>query len=172
VTTLPGVGVEGVARFSDDGVYRYELRRRWGDGPLALWCGLNPSTADADHEDPTTRRIRGFSEREGMGGYVLVNLFAYRATDPNLLPLVQHPIGLPENRRTVDMWLHDPAVELVVAAWGAFLPRSHRQHPDTFMVSAVGADRQVMCLGETKSGAPRHPLYIRKDARLVPYRHS
>ena len=31
--------------------YRYALWRRWGDGPPAMFIGLNPSTAD----DPTIR---------------------------------------------------------------------------------------------------------------------
>ena len=74
------------AILSDCGAYRYELRRTWDDQlPVLLWIGLNPSTADHLHDDPTNRRIADFSRRWGYGGYVLANLFAYRSPDPKAL---------------------------------------------------------------------------------------
>ena len=85
------------AILSDCGAYRYELRRTWDDRlPVLLWIGLNPSTADHIQDDPTNRRIAGFSRRWGYGGYVLANLFAYRSPDPKALKQARDPIG-PEN---------------------------------------------------------------------------
>ena len=73
----------GGARLSECGRYRYSLWRVWDAGlPSLAWCLLNPSTADAEREDATTRRLRGFCRAWGYGGYLLVNLFALRATDP------------------------------------------------------------------------------------------
>ena len=74
------------ALMSDCGAYRYELRRTWDNTkPIVLWVALNPSTADHVKDDPTNRRIADFSRRWGYGGYVLANLFAYRAIDPQAL---------------------------------------------------------------------------------------
>src|ERR1700756_5834740 len=103
------------ARLSLDGLYRYELTRRWARGPCVCWIMLNPSTADATAGDPTVRRCRGFSERWNMGGMVVVNLFAYRGNNPADLLLPADPVGT-EN----DNAIHDAVVRsrLVVMAWG------------------------------------------------------
>lgn len=75
---------EQSATISECGRYRYRLTRRFADGPCATFVMLNPSTADETIDDPTIRRCRNFAIREGCGGLVVVNLFAYRATDPRL----------------------------------------------------------------------------------------
>jgi hypothetical protein len=65
-------------------VYRYELRRVWdAQLGLACWVMLNPSTADANEDDPTIRRCVNFARTWGYGGIVVRNLFALRATDPS-----------------------------------------------------------------------------------------
>jgi hypothetical protein len=70
------------AEISEDGKYRYALMRMWDDKPLMMFCMLNPSTADATKDDPTIRRCIGFAKDRGYGGIYVVNLMAYRATDP------------------------------------------------------------------------------------------
>jgi hypothetical protein len=86
------------AVLSDDLLYRYQLRRWWDDTkPFALFWGLNPSVADSAVDDPTIRRMVGFAKRENCGGIVVVNWFAWRATDPAELLEATHPTG-PENR--------------------------------------------------------------------------
>src|ERR1700677_1476546 len=81
--------------------YRYRLERFWGPGHALPFVMLNPSTADANIDDPTIRRCMGFSRREGAGGIIVVNLFAYRATEPSDLPAGAERIG-PEN----EFYLH------------------------------------------------------------------
>lgn len=146
------------ATFSPCRVYRYSLRRTW-DSKLAtvLFIGLNPSTADEASDDPTVRRCIGFAKRWGFGQLVLANLFAFRSTDPAALARVSDPIG-PEN----DHWLRRlrASAEAAVVAWGANGSMLNR---DASVLEMLG---EVHCLGQTRSGAPRHPLYLASDTPL------
>ena len=140
------------AEFSDCGRYRYRLSRVWNDRiPSVLFIGLNPSTADAEQDDPTVRRCIGFARQWGYGGMVLVNLFAWRATDPRELKRVIDPIG-PEN----DRWIAAEAARAgrIVAIWGNGGRLGDR---DRAVLRRLGA---VYCMGRTKKGCPRHPLYL------------
>ena len=75
--------MEKGATFSRCGRYRYSLWRRWEeDAPYVLWICLNPSTADAEEDDPTLRRCMGFAQDWGYGASYTANLFAWRATKP------------------------------------------------------------------------------------------
>lgn len=151
------------ARISACGQYRYTLTRYWADGPMACWIMLNPSTADANLDDPTIRRCIGFSKREGCGSLVVVNLFALRSTDPTALKSHPFPMG-PEWREHFDNAL-EHTDGLVIAAWGA-QPGTEVQ---TVTVRGIlrEAGREAFCLGKTKDGSPRHPLYVKGDAPLV-----
>lgn len=122
---------------------------------------LNPSTADAMVDDPTIRRCIGFSRRWGYDEMVVVNLYALRATDPAELGRAVDPFG-PHNADTIDRHLRSS--EAVIAAWGA--------HPWVTRVAApiLGAQRTFHCLGRTKAGHPRHPLYVGREATLEVWR--
>lgn len=145
------------AVLSADGVYRYELRRVWGDPDrLVGWIMLNPSTADADIDDPTIRRCMGFARSWGYGGIVVRNLFALRATNPAVLRWHADPVG-PEN----DYWLLAGGQEtdcLTVCAWGVHGSMNGRAHAVAPRLAAGGL--RLHHLGLTRSGAPRHPLYL------------
>ena len=98
-----GVEVEGAlgtADFGDNGRYRYSLTRQWGDrgisGDGLLWVMLNPSTATADRNDPTLRKIIGFTKRLGNKRLRVVNLYGLVATKPADLYRAEDPVG-PEN---------------------------------------------------------------------------
>ena len=156
------------AVFSASRAYRYRLSRTWGDpSRRVMWIMLNPSTADALADDPTIRRCTGFSKAWGFGGLVVVNLFALRATDPRELAAHARPAG-----RANDQFIGEAAdgAALVVAAWGAHPAAADRAGQVTRLVTGKGID--LMCLGVTKAGHPKHPLYVRKDAALVPYRRG
>lgn len=144
------------ASISADGVYRYELRRTWGDPErIVCWIMLNPSTADADIDDPTIRRCVGFAQRWGFGGIIVKNLFALRATDPAALKAHPDPIG-PEN----NYWLLDggPDHRMTICAWGVHGALNDRAIQVVRLLNAGG--RQLRHLGLTKAGHPRHPLYL------------
>lgn len=155
------------AVISQCGQYRYLLTRPSEDlAPergAALFLMLNPSTADAELDDPTIRRCRGFSKAWGCAGLTVANLYALRSTDPKQLWNYADPVG-PEN----DDWLRRLAGECgdVICAWGANA-RPERVAAVAQILEDAGA--RLWCLGVTKAGAPRHPLYIRADQQLIPW---
>jgi hypothetical protein len=156
-----GERILGSAVFSKCGRYRYVLRRTWNEsGPTVLIIGLNPSTADAECDDPTIRRCIGFARDWGYGSLLVGNLFAYRATHPRVLKSVADPIG-PRN----DSWLRNLVrqADFVVAAWGIH----GSLHSRDMQVLAAVSD--VHCLGVTKAGYPRHPLYLSATSMLYSF---
>ena len=155
--------MRGSATFDRTGRYRYRLARRWGAGPCIAFVMLNPSAADAAKDDPTVRRCLGFARRWGFGALEVVNLFAYRAADPRELARERNPVG-PENDRSVARALR--RARLIVLAWGA--SRLARRRAGA--VIALVGDRPAYCLGRTKTGMPRHPLYLRASIRPTRFR--
>lgn len=156
--------IEASAVLSADGAYRYELRRRWDPGPEAVWVMLNPSTADAEVDDPTIRRVIGFSRGWGFGGVLVVNLFALRSTNPDaLLSPLRDPVG-PENDRTLLRAFL--TAHTVVGAWGAHPAAPPRARYVADHIAALAGRRRINCLAVTKDGAPRHPLYMPASASL------
>jgi hypothetical protein len=154
------------ARLSADRKYRYTLDRHWGDGPVAWWIMLNPSTADALVDDPTIRRCISFSKREGCGSLRVINLYALRATDPTELARSPYPQGADNSALLVEASYAARAGALVVVAWGAHPMAAKGAGSVERMFQAAGAK----CLGITKAGQPRHPLYVRNDQPLVAWR--
>lgn len=150
------------ADLSDDGMYRYELTREWGSEPPLVFIMLNPSSADALVDDPTIRRCMGFADREGFGGIIVVNLFAFRTFDPKEMAKAADPVG-PENaeylRRVVAEY---PGA--IVVAWGAHKMAEGPGRTLNYEVTSGGVSLQ--CLGRTKAGAPRHPLYLAAETPL------
>jgi hypothetical protein len=144
------------AVFSEDRAYRYRLSRTWGSsGTHAVWIMLNPSTADAMADDPTIRRCTAFTKAWGLAGLTVVNLFALRATDPRELLSHPAPVG-GANDRFIREEVHPWSV--VVAAWGAHKITAARSRAVMEIIAAAGSG--VGCLGVTKGGHPRHPLYV------------
>lgn len=157
---------EGKALISDCGMYRYYLTRppedAFTDRGTALFVMLNPSTADAQLDDPTIRRCKGFAKTWGCNGVTIANLYALRATNPKELWSAVDPVG-PDN----DMWLRSMLgeYETVVCAWGA----NAKQDRVDWFVKQLNPLNTLMCLGVTKSGAPKHPLYIKNSQPLIPW---
>lgn len=155
------------AIMSDCEGYRYKLTRdsELSDprqGPV-LFIMLNPSTADAETDDPTIRRCRRFAKDWGCAGLVVGNLYALRSPDPSNLWRSKDPIGLDN-----DYWLSRLVLEheLIVCAWGANA-KINRVNAFKKMISNSS---RVMCLGTTNNGAPKHPLYIKATQPLIPWK--
>jgi hypothetical protein len=153
------------AFFSEDRLYRYELRRWWAEGKPLLWVMLNPSTADEVQDDPTVNRCVRFSQRWGYPGLVVCNIFALRATDPKRLRDVDDPVG-PRNDETIMRCVHETAA--VVCAWGVH--GGLRGRGDSVLALIRSAESRLpMCLGTTKEDHPKHPLYLPNSSVLRPY---
>lgn len=151
------------ADISEDGLYRYRLTRRWDKHKKPLvFCMLNPSTADDKIDDPTIRRCIGFAQREGAGGIVIVNVFAFRATNPKDLMRAPAPIG-EENYSYLTKIAKK--YKKVIVAWGAYNNKYCSRIAE--ILHNYGA--KLYCLGRTKNGSPRHPLYIKADQPLIEY---
>lgn len=152
------------AEFSRSMLHRFTLWRAWGDGPRVAFIGMNPSTATATENDPTVTRCINYARDWGFAGMFMLNVMAWRQTDPRLLPPSDLDVAPGENLlaifRTVE--LVRSAGGLVVCAWGAHR-RVVRLVAAQGLVERVGPP--VYVLGLTKDGHPRHPLYMRRDLR-------
>lgn len=154
------------AVISECGRYRYRLDRTWATGPRICWVMLNPSTADADADDPTIRKITGYSRRWGFGSLVVVNLWAWRSTDPKALPFDKHDVVGPDANAYIREALDDS--NAVVCGWGCSVHKRHRARRESAVLGMIRAARHVpKALALTADGSPTHPLYQRNDAELV-----
>lgn len=158
------------AIISDCGLYRYRLERHAlsGAGSVA-WIMVNPSTADAKEDDPTIRKVIGFSERIGAGWAIVGNKFAYRATDVRELKGARDPIG-PENDEHLSAIMQDAGQ--IIVAWGplAKLPPHLRRRWYKVARIADGLGKPLMCFGTAQDGHPRHPLMLAYDTPLIEWK--
>lgn len=170
------------ATFSEDRVYRYSLHRVWNPAkPVCVWVMLNPSTADETKDDATIRRCQSFARAWGFGGVTIVNLFAFRSTDPKGLETVDDPIG-PGNdlaifKATQDAHKHEGRV---VCAWGAHGARGPNGRMGRHGSRGLGRGTTVKlnlradgitlwCLGLTADKHPKHPVRLAKATQVVPW---
>lgn len=154
------------ALLSDDGKYRYRLWRLWdADRPVMVWVMLNPSTADAEQDDPTIRKCVGFARLHGYGGILVVNLFAARATDPKELPGITDPVG-PENDDHIIAACEAPILAKVVGGWGVNRFAERRARSVVALIRGT-SQRRIKCFRRTKNGHPSHPLYLPYSSEMV-----
>lgn len=160
--------------FSSDRKYRYTLWRSWaGNGDFfkmdvkngqqpsyVQFVGLNPSTADETKDDPTIRRCIGFAKSWGYGAMCMTNIFAFRATDPNVMKREQDPVGMGNDTHILNC---ANAAGIIVAGWG-----NHGEHNDrSNWVKKMFFDcgLKLHHLGLTSTNQPKHPLYLRADTK-------
>lgn len=158
------------ARISEDGLYRYGLGRQWTDPEKSkhaiLWVMLNPSTADAEKDDPTIRQCIRYSQAWGFHAMLVANLFAFRSSQPSELSAAKLrgvDIVGPEN----DKGLLEMASVCAYTcfAWGTHTLARERGF---FVAALLGESPSLkVCLGVTKNGSPKHPLYLRGDIKPV-----
>ena len=149
------------ATFSPDRKYRYVLWRGWNEkNPTAMFIGFNPSTADESKDDPTIRRCIGFAKDWGYGGLCMMNLFAFRATDPKEILEHPDPVGIDNDRMLLEL---SPHAGITIAAWGA---RGGYKDRGQIVYRLL---REMQCLGLTKLKYTRHPLYVPKNTKLKPF---
>jgi hypothetical protein len=163
-------GVEQEALVSRCEQYRYWLRRCWDRaGEVLVFVALNPSTADASVDDPTLRKMMTYARTWGYGAVEVVNLFAWRSPDPEMLPTAAAPVG-PDND-----WHIAQAVryaDRVVLAWGNHGELLRRGHAVLQLVAALGLPRERFWSFPRNRGKgqhPPHPLYLKGDLAILPF---
>lgn len=155
----------GGAVISDCEMYRYSLWRQWNanEHGYAMFIGLNPSVADAVKDDPTIRRCRNFAASWGDAGLVMVNLFAYRATEPKQMMSSNCDVVGPNN--DAHLLAMASRATTIVCAWGTNGDYQGRDKEVLYLLRHY----HMKCLDITVGGHPWHPLYMKQDTRLKNY---
>ncbi|MDK3256904.1 DUF1643 domain-containing protein [Blastococcus capsensis] len=162
----PGTSPDGLPErylYSPDMAYRYGFGRWWGGQDLAttdVWVLLDPASGDTERRRPTLGRCIARSRATGRSGLVVVNLFAHRHTDPRTLRQAGDPVGPADDDA---LRLFTTAAPRTIAAWGG----GGGLHGRSGAVAPL-LDR-ALCLGTTRRGEPRHPLYVPVEAPLIPW---
>ncbi len=163
--------------FSLCGKYRYRLNRRINlSRKEIIFIGLNPSTANAECNDSTLRRLINFAGSWGYGSLVVINLFARISSRPNILKSCSNPIGKLNNfelKNKIKDWSEDQFCDLWLG-WGvhgSFMKRDEKilkeinKYSQKKMANFPKA-KMPLALGRTKGGQPRHPLYMPNTSDL------
>lgn len=147
--------------------YRYALWRRWDPaGKIMMVVGVNPSTADETEDDPTMTRVIRFAMASGHGSVVMTNLYAWGETERAWVfrcVRAGYDVVGPEN----DYALQKVAsvADTILVAWGSNAQSLERQKKVYDLLTKVHSN-PIYCLGTTKDGSPRHPLYLKADTPL------
>lgn len=147
------------AVFSEEKKYRYRLFREWHPiAPKVAFVGLNPSIADYEIDDPTIRKCISFAKDWGFGGFYMVNLFAYCASDPNCLIKQVDPVGSFNDRHLKEVF---KVVDKVVCAWGYGGIHQGRNEAVLKLIS------EPYCIAKNSKGEPAHPLYLKTTLQPI-----
>lgn len=150
--------------------YRYILGTR-GQKPL-ICIGINPSTAEPDHLDNTLKSVQRIALAGGYDSFLMFNVYAQRATDPDAMERTCNPLLHRENMAAFDYVLSLSEAPAVWAAWGAIIEKRGYLLDCLRDMIAIGEKRGARWFSAgpiSKKGHPHHPLYLRKDAPLEPF---
>lgn len=150
--------------------YRYILGTR-GKKPL-ICIGINPSTAEPDHLDNTLKSVQRIALAGGYDSFLMFNVYAQRATDPDAMERTCNPLLHRENMAAFDYVLSLSGSPAVWAAWGAIIEKRSYLLDCLRDMIAIGERRGARWFSAgpiSKKGHPHHPLYLRKDAPLEPF---
>lgn len=161
------------AVLSDDEIYRYILTRVWDETlPPMVWVMLNPSIADATIDDPTVRKCIGFAKRHGYGGVIIVNLYAYRATNPSDMlssRRLGHDIIGPDN----DVWIRHAlsiGAQRAHVGWGTRCRAQIITRVSRVATIAQEIGATLYCIGQNAQNEPYHPLMTAYQTPVTEWR--
>jgi len=159
--TTASAGLECTHDISLNGRFRYALTRRWGAGPVVAWLMLNPSTADAERDDPTLRRIMDWADAWGYHGVSVVNVYPYRTSKPAELWRwlgADHESAEREHTTQINCAKINQAAKqaaLRMVGFGADVANVDRL---TLADALTAFGEGVMCMGTNQHGWPLHPM--------------
>lgn len=154
------------AIFNEGRTHRELLRIVWDEHlPQLAAIGLNPSTADEFQDDPTIRRLKGYARDWGFGGLQMYNIFAVRATDPKDMKAHPSPIGLGK----LGHQINTNKASQVLCCWGTHGKHMNRGVDVLEELQVFFSGDRLVCLGVNSDGSPKHPLYLKKEAKRIPY---
>lgn len=172
MNNLPGVKTSK-AQFSECGLFRYSLEKVFdADYPKLVWIMANPSKATEYQDDPTVRKCQRLALKWGYGGVVIVNLYAYRSTDPKILIRLAKD-GVNVGADLANVFAITAAIRNnrnIMVAWGSLL--GELAEPPSKMVEAIAKEhrRHLMALDINRDGNPKHPLYASLSSTPVAWR--
>jgi hypothetical protein len=154
----------------DEPLSRYTLGEK-GENPL-ICVGVNPSTAVPNKLDPTVASVARFSKERDYDGWIMLNLYPQRATNPDKMhKRFQKEIHL-KNMHCIEEWVGRYPGSDIWCAWGTLIEKrsylSHCLH-DMHTVFEAHECRYFSRGRLSKAGHPHHPLYLRKDAPMDPF---
>lgn len=148
--------------------YRYILGTH-GKNPL-ITVGINPSTAEPDNLDNTLKSVERIAYHNGFDSFLMFNVYAQRATDPNAMDRVfnaaLHEENLKAFRYCLEMGGSSP---VIWAAWGAIIEKREYLKTcvrDMTSIADEYSARWVKAGKVSVKGHPHHPLYLKKDSIL------
>ena len=150
--------------------YRYILGTR-GKNPL-ICIGTNPSTAEPDNLDNTLKSVQRIAHGNGFDSFIMFNVYAQRATDPDAMERQCNMELHLENLKAFRYVLSISEKPTVWAAWGAIIEKRGYLADCVRDMVAVGQEYGAnwCCAGAiSKKGHPHHPLYLRKDEKIKPF---
>ncbi len=164
-------GTKNFAVYSKCEKYRYFLARYWDmTKPVLVMIMLNPSTATERQNDPTVQRCETRARNNDYGGLVILNIFAFRATDPNDMRAAGDPVG-PYNDGFIKQYLdlaaaHDPGKYQIICGWGTHGTFQARETHIWQLFKEYNT--KPMAFRWTKAGHPQHPLYLSYNEKPKP----
>ena len=150
--------------------YRYILGTR-GRHPL-ICIGINPSTARPDALDNTLKSVERIALGNGFDSFIMFNVYAQRATDPDAMEKECNPVLHRENLKAFRYILSISDVPAVWAAWGTIIEKRSYLPGCLRDMLEIGQEHGASwyCAGAvSRKGHPHHPLYLRKDEKLKPF---
>lgn len=152
------------ADFSNCRKYRYALWRIWDEAkPLAMFIGLNPSTANESDNDPTVKSVGRICKHNGYGGFYMMNCFPYISTDPAKL---KDGLTLDTNTKNIEKLKEiGYACKDVVFAWGSF---KEVDEYTSGLLAYLFPNAKALYINQ--NGSPKHPLYCKSESTLIAFR--
>lgn len=149
------------AIFSKDQNQRYMLFRIWDVAlPKVMFIGLNPSTADEHKNDPTINRVMEIAKHNGFGGIYMLNLFSCVTPKPEEITWCE--LSKEINLKT--LLAYAKLSSTIVFAWGNF---KEAQTYGNDVIAPLFPNSY--CLKKNKNGSPKHPLYCKKETKLIKF---